>query len=685
MKLRYKCTGKRIAALGVMACMMVLLFVAFTSVLNTKAEEIIGQGHVNYDVTSLRIRKAPVSGDVITMVDGGFKFDIYEEVTVDSGDVWYSIGFNYNSTYTRGYVHSGYVTVDKRIDYSPDVDFESYLDEQGFPESYKAGLRTLHAMYPNWVFVADHTGTDWNTMVENQNYVGRSLVHKSYPSSWKSIADECYDWEKGEWYEFDSGGYVQASSELVQYALDPRNFLNDTYIFMFEGLSYDSSVQNIDGVDNIISGTFMENSSHYLDGYSYSTLLMQAGQISSVSPYHLATKIIQEQGVNGQGNSISGTVTGYEGYYNYYNIGAYASGGLTAVQNGLRYAKQVSADKNKIYMRPWSTRYKAVVGGAINLGSEYINKGQNTIYYEKFDVVNYSHQYMTNILGARSEATRAKKAYSEYLINNASFKFIIPIYNNMPEEVCEIPTGDGSPNNRLNNLSVDGYSLTPTFASYITEYSLIVDNGVAGVNVSAEALAGNASVSGTGYYGLNVGNNTITVTVTAENGDSQYYVIDIVRKDKEPVPDPEPQPGDDGFSTDYNIDHNDKIISKISVGSSADAVLNNISFANGCYGKIYRADNSERIDSVATGDKLVIYKADGSIFDELYIAIYGDVNGDGNITSMDMLYVKRHVLGIRNLSDAYYKAADANRDGQISSMDMLYVKRHVLDIRYIEQ
>ena len=62
--------------------MMVLLFVAFTSVLNTKAEEIIGQGHVNYDVTSLRIRKAPVSGDVITMVDGGFKFDIYEEEMV---------------------------------------------------------------------------------------------------------------------------------------------------------------------------------------------------------------------------------------------------------------------------------------------------------------------------------------------------------------------------------------------------------------------------------------------------------------------------------------------------------------------------------------------------------------------------------------------------------------------------
>ena len=46
---------------------------------------------------------------------------------------------------------------------------------------------------------------------------------------------------------------------------------------------------------------------------------------------------------------------------------------------------------------------------------------------------------------------------------------------------------------------------------------------------------------------------------------------------------------------------------------------------------------------------------------------------------------KRHVLDIRILTSAYYKAADANHDGTVSSIDMLYVKRHVLDIRYIVQ
>ena len=113
MKSGYKCSAKRIAAIGVMLCMLVLTCLTVTSVLNTKAEEAIGQGHVNYDVTDLRIRTSPVSGSVITKVDGGFKFDIYEEVDTSSG-VWYGIGFYLNGSYERGYIYGGYITVDKR-------------------------------------------------------------------------------------------------------------------------------------------------------------------------------------------------------------------------------------------------------------------------------------------------------------------------------------------------------------------------------------------------------------------------------------------------------------------------------------------------------------------------------------------------------------------------------------------
>ena len=65
--------------------------------------------------------------------------------------------------------------------------------------------------------------------------------------------------------------------------------------------------------------------------------------------------------------------------------------------------------------------------------------------------------------------------------------------------------------------------------------------------------------------------------------------------------------------------------------------------------------------------------------------IYGDINGDGEISSLDMLYIKRDVLEIKSLTGAYIKAADVNHDGVVNSIDMLYVKRHVLDIGYIEQ
>lgn len=112
--------------------MLVLTCLTVTSVLNTKAEEAIGQGHVDYDVTGLRIRKGPTTNSsIITTVSGGFKFDIYEETTDDDGDTWYGIGFYLNGSYERGYIYGGYITVDKRNDYKPDADFEEYLDSQG--------------------------------------------------------------------------------------------------------------------------------------------------------------------------------------------------------------------------------------------------------------------------------------------------------------------------------------------------------------------------------------------------------------------------------------------------------------------------------------------------------------------------------------------------------------------------
>ena len=688
MKSGYKCSAKRIAAIGVMLCMLVLTCLTVTSVLNTKAEESIGQGHVNYDVTDLRIRTSPVSGSVITKVDGGFKFDIYEEVDTSSG-LWYGIGFYLNGDYYRGYVTSEYVTVDKRNDYKPDADFEEYLDSQGFPDSYKDGLRQLHAQYPNWVFVADHNGKDWSDVLENQNVIGRSLTYGSAKSSWKSVADGCYDWESGQYTQLDSGGWVQASSALVEYALDPRNFLNADNIFMFENLSFDSSLQDESGLESMVDGTFMENSSHDLtyDGrnYTYITGLLLAGQESGVSPYHLASRILQEQGNSGYGSSISGIQSGYRGYYNYYNIGAYASGGLTAVQNGLKYASYPDSST----LRPWNTRMKSIIGGAIYLGKSYINRGQNTLYYEKFDMTGRGHQYMTNVLAPRSESVKSAQGYSDSNKNNIAFIFRIPVYENMPENVCEIPTGDGSPNNRLSAFYVDGYSLTPTVSLYKTEESLIVDDDTSSVYVGGSTLDSSADVSGLGYHDLSVGSNDITITVTAANGDDQDYTITVVRQDKEPDPTPEPDPEPDvaypGFSTTLSVDEDEKYISGLTVSGYVQDVLDKIDNYNGAYSKILNKNGNEKDGLVGTGDILITYNSSGEEVSRYEIVIYGDVNGDGEIDLFDFAQIKRSILGIADPSGVYWKAADCNRDGELDLFDFAMVKRYILGVGSINQ
>ena len=114
-------------------------------------------------------------------------------------------------------------------------------------------------------------------------------------------------------------------------------------------------------------------------------------------------------GTDSLSNSVSGTVSGFEGLYNFYNIGAYHStvaGG--AIANGLKYAMNGSTNAalNESMLIPWTDPYRAILGGAYYIGYSYINRGQNTIYLQKFNMTptsTYSHQYMANVEAPYSE------------------------------------------------------------------------------------------------------------------------------------------------------------------------------------------------------------------------------------------------------------------------------------------
>lgn len=674
-------------------------------------------GAATVKASSLNVRSGAGTGyQAIGRLAAGASIQVLGEQWGTDGKTWYQIRFSgTGGTEQTGYVSAEYVRLP--VSYTTDSDFEAKLSAEGFPESYKNGLRQLHAQYPNWVFKAKKTGLDWNTVIENEALLGRNLVSSGSISSWKSVESGAYNWDNSTWTGFDGSNWVAASEDIIRYYMDPRNFLDDTYVFQFLSHEYNSSTQTRDGLAKMVEGSFLSgttdstgtgsstgstgasgpsgssgssggvskdgpgrsqgkdqdvnhgpgvsgssrnsgspagstgevsleaphasvtprnhnlvmtgigvgeapgsssqntgapsgssgsnapsssgspntggpgvssgsggsdsnvsvgqapesggqasgtgssqtsgssgSSSSQNAGSSsgpsssgsssgtpssntgsgsklYVDIIMDAAAQSGVSPYVLAAMILQEQGTNGGSPLISGNYSGYPGYYNFFNVEAYQSGSMSAIQTGLRYASQSGS-----YGRPWNTVEKSIIGGAQNYGDNYVKAGQNTFYLKKFNVQGsnlYKHQYMTNIQGAASEAERLSKAYSS--VKDSALEFQIPVYNNMPETACAAPVGDGSPNNKLSSLSAEGYSLTPSFGKDTESYNLIVNTSVSSIQVNAAAADSKASVSGAGSIPLNGSTTDIAITVTAENGSARTYTIHVVKQDGGPV------------------------------------------------------------------------------------------------------------------------------------------------------
>lgn len=361
----------------------------------------------------------------ITTIVKGTAVTITGSAKDSSGKVWYI--YQYSSS-QKGYICSDYVTV-KTV--TSDSEFEAYLTSQGFPESYKPALRVLHASHPQWVFKAYKTGYSWaDAIAKETSYVGTNLVSSSSPVSYRSTASGSYNSSTKTWTKFD-GSWYAASETVVKYYMDPRNFLTESGIYQFMTHTYDSGSQSANTVASVISGSFMENANPGGGYSSYSSLINAAGKNLGVNPNVLAAMIIQEQGWSGS-SLVSGKYPGYVGYYNFFNIGAYTTATMNAVQKGLSYAKN----------KGWNTPYKSILGGAQFYASDYVGNNQDSYYTKKFNIKNGlskvgTHQYMTNVAGAASEGSIVKRAYSSN--DNYPVVFEIPVYNNMPASACCLP------------------------------------------------------------------------------------------------------------------------------------------------------------------------------------------------------------------------------------------------------
>lgn len=319
-------------------------------------------------------------------------------------------------------------------------------DIMAFPESYRDSLLALKTAHPNWTFVKVSTGLDFQTVINNEILGGKSLVYRTFDDCTKEGA-------------YDNNIWYYASEDILKYYMDPRNALTESGIFQFEQLTYNDSYHTQPALDLFLNTTFMNDSAKApLMDITYSDIIWNLSKAKGISPFFLASRIYQEQG-SGTSALISGSYPGFEGYFNYLNIGASGTTTTDVIVNGLTYARNAG----------WNNPYKSIDGGSDTISKNYILAGQDTLYFQKFNVspytthAIYSHQYMQNISAPTSEGLTTKKMYANSNSLDCAFVFKIPVYENLPETVCVKPTTTTNVCLTLpSTASVNGVSSTPS-------------------------------------------------------------------------------------------------------------------------------------------------------------------------------------------------------------------------------
>jgi len=657
------------------ASLLLILIMIFIFPISVYAKEIVV---ITGD--EVRFRTEPNTGSgsgTITYLYSGTEMTLIDK-NIASGNGckknWLKVKYGSN----EGYVCSEWAEVrtvkDEEVIKPEDYkEYSEYLSKLGFPDSYIPKIVELHAKYPKWQFKVMTVDLKFDEFIKMEyKSDGLSLLEDTNNSfdGYKSFDSWSYNYLTNIFNnDFEGGGknWYAASKQTIGYYVDPRNFLNERQIFMFESLSYNSSYHTKEGIELMLKGTFMDGK--YSDEEAkktYADAFLDAAVKYNISPYVLISRVIQEVGAKGS-VIVSGTVSGYEGYYNFYNIDAAGNSASETIAKGLEYAKKEG----------WNTPYKAILGGATFLVKGYINAGQDTLYLQKWDLIEpyTTHQYMQNIQAAATESIKTYNGYKNINLVNSAFVFTIPVYKEMPSET-KLPNV-GNPNNYLSSLAVNGDYLFKE-ADTKTDYNLNLDVNTSSIDISATKVYSGSVISGTGSVSLKGEKQVIPITVTAKNGDVRVYNINVTRTGEVALSISE-------ILRTINIINDGTYMYGFTIGTDISIIKKNI-INKEAKAEVLTVDKNGKSKTsgvIASGDKIKIKTANEE--KEYIIVIYGDVNSDGKISASDYVNIKNHIMDVKKLTNNELLYADANKDGKVSAADYVTIKNHIMDVKKIVQ
>ena len=221
---------------------------------------------------NINVRERPTtSANSIATLTLGANVKILENVNANNSGCstgrWHKIQFDGNRT---GYVCSKYVIAKNEIT-DTDAEYEKELKDAGFPDSYIPYLVSLHKQYPSWKFIAKNTGIDFSTAItseEGKNYM--QTTNDNYRTSSTPA-------EGSSWFRVNNG--------VIAFYMDPRNWLYDQRLFMFEKLDYSSDLDA--SYPTLIKSIFGNGT---LGDDKYTIPMFNAGRTNKVSPVHIASR-----------------------------------------------------------------------------------------------------------------------------------------------------------------------------------------------------------------------------------------------------------------------------------------------------------------------------------------------------------------------------------------------------------
>lgn len=147
-----------------------------------------------------------------------------------------------------------------------------------------------------------------------------------------------------------------------------------------------------------------------------------------------------------------------------------------------------------------------------------------------------SKSYTFTFKALKSGSTKLSiNSYDAYDYDTMSSMSIKPGSKTINIKTKEQIEASYSSNAFLKSITVGEYTLDPEFNKNTKEYTVEVPNEIEKVTINAQKEDGNASISGTGEKDLVEGNNKFEVVCTAQKGNSINYVINVYRKELDPI------------------------------------------------------------------------------------------------------------------------------------------------------